>query len=99
MKQQTLLVCTADDCRKALGKHGRLMSDATRLGVHVVEVGCQKICHGPVVGVEVDERWEWFGRLKSKSAIHALFGLIEDGRMRKPLRKLRDKQRSGKRRR
>jgi len=93
-----LLVCTADDCKKSLKKHGVVLAAVARGGVEIERVGCQKLCHGPVFGTKVDGTWEWFGRVRSDAAVEALLALLEDGRMRKPLRKLRDTERSGKRR-
>ncbi len=69
-----------------------------RLPVDVSRVGCQKVCRGPVIGVAVDGEWQWFERMDSRKALDALVDLVAHDALGKPLRKRRDKKRSGKRR-
>ena len=66
-----------------------------QLPVRVTRVGCQKVCSGPLVGVQLDGRWEWFERMSSEKAMRALADLLEQDELRKPLRKRRRKGRSG----
>jgi hypothetical protein len=64
----------------------------------VRNVRCQKICHGPVVGLEVDGRMEWFERVDDIRSIAALLLLVrrtDRTKIPKPLRKHRVKKRSG----
>ena len=64
--------------------------------VKVVPVGCQKICHGPVVGVDVAGRMEWFERVGKAKPMVALARLSADGgKVAKPLEKRRVAKRSG----
>ena len=48
----------------------RILSD--RDGVAVELVRCQKICHGPVAGLDVDGRMEWFEQVDGVKQIAAL---------------------------
>lgn len=66
--------------------------------LEVRDVRCQKICHGPVVGLEVDGRMEWFERVDDIRSIAALLRLVrrpDRAKIPKPLRKHRVKKRSG----
>ena len=89
-------ICLGKDCRKEAGlpKLTELLGDA---GVKWVPVECQKVCKGPVVGLKVDQKLEWFAPLRGKSARRALRAFLEAGD-RESLWKLRVKKRSGKRR-
>jgi hypothetical protein len=85
-------------CRKC--KHHdclvEVLAAHTDVAIHMVK--CQKICKGPVVGVPVGGRMEWFARV---SGVHELAGLVRltrrGGRdtIPKPLRKHRVKKHSG----
>ena len=64
----------------------------------VRHVRCQKICHGPVAGLEVDGRMEWFERVDDIRSIAALLQLVRHpkrAKIPKSLRKHRVKKRSG----
>jgi len=66
----------------------------------IVKVGCQKVCHGPVAGLKVDGRLEWFEELDSSKAVDALVKLVNgggDGKLPPPLAKRRSPKRSGRR--
>ena len=86
-----VLLCRGRDCRKAKGydKLCRLFGDART-------VGCQKICKGPIIGLEIDGKPEWFSRIRSSARRQALKAVLSSGRVRKGLKKLRKKKRSGK---
>jgi hypothetical protein len=59
---------------------------------------CQKICKGPVVGVVVNDRMEWFQRVDGVKPVAALLRLTrreQPTKIPKPLRKLRVARRSG----
>jgi hypothetical protein len=43
----------------------------------LVPVGCQKICAGPVVGLKVDGRMEWFRRVDTPKALAGMRMLAE----------------------
>ena len=98
MPKPTLLICSGSRCRKALRKDDRLQRAVAQLPVEVQWVGCQKVCNGPVVGLAVEGRWEWFERVNSRKAIRALSVLLEEDLLEKPLRKRRNARRAGKRR-
>ena len=70
-------VCQGKACRKPEGRD-ELLDDLTHVAdVHMVK--CQKVCHGVVVGVCLDNRLEWFERIsKSKTRI-ALLEAIDAG--------------------
>ena len=95
MKSPEVLLCTGSHCRRALGRDDRVERSLTETSARVRRVGCQKVCKGPLVGVRVDGRWEWFERMSSKKATGALVELLERGELRKPLRNRWRKRRSG----
>lgn len=88
-----VLVCVGSDCRKADGHRAlRVVLDE----VDVRPVSCQKICKGPVAGVEVDGRLEWFKRLRGPKSQRALLRLVRrGGPLPGRLRKRRVPKRSG----
>ena len=98
MTRPRILVCNGSRCRRALARDPGLLEQLERLDVRVTRVGCQKVCEGPVVGIAIDDDWEWFGRVASPKALRALAALIEEGTLAKPLRKRQAHERSGKRR-
>ena len=96
MKRRQLLLCRGGSCRKSLRKKKGLKDELALLPVDVSRVGCQKICKGPVVGVEVDGQLEWFERMGSKKAVRELCELVRKDEIPKPLRKRHHPERSGK---
>ena len=69
-----------------------------RTDVPVDIVRCQKICHGPVVGLVVDDRMEWFERVRGVKSLAALLLVARKHhptKVPKPLRKLRVAKHSG----
>jgi hypothetical protein len=85
-------------CRKC--KHHDCLVDVVEAhaDVKLKMVRCQKICHGPVVGTEVDGRMEWFERVSSVRELAALLKMTRGKRtdsIPKPLRKRRVKRWSG----
>jgi hypothetical protein len=78
----------------------RILSD--REGVDVELVRCQKICHGPVAGLAVDGRMQWFEKVDGVKQIAALVRMTRrqpHDRIPKPLRRRRVRSRAGKLRR
>ena len=71
----------------------------SRRGCTVRGVRCQKICHGPVVGLEIAGRMEWFERVDDVKSIASLVKFArrksEHAKVPKPLRKHRLRRRSG----
>ena len=96
MERTRLLVCGGSHCRKMRARGGRFDRWVSRLSVDVEGVGCQKVCRGPVVGIDVDGTWQWFERMDSPKALRALEDLIEDDTIGKALRKRRSRKRAGK---
>ena len=77
MSTPAAYVCTSKDCRKAKC-HAELLSALRDVG-KVEEVDCQDICKGPVAGVEVGGRVEWFKRVRKHRHQAALADLARDG--------------------
>jgi len=95
MSKRRLLVCRGSHCRKRLDRNQDVQTALEALPVELAHVGCQKVCRGPVVGYEVDGRWQWFERIDSKKAIRALADLVAEEEIPKPLRKRRRPKRAG----
>jgi hypothetical protein len=62
----------------------------------IVEVPCQKICKGPVLGLEVKGKLQWFSKVRGKKKIKAVARLLCTGKCPSLLRKRRVKKRAGK---
>jgi hypothetical protein len=95
MARKKLLVCGGSHCRKMRARDDRFDRWISRLSVESEAVGCQKVCRGPVVGIDLDGRLEWFERMDSPKALRALEQLIVDDTLGKPLRKRRSRKRAG----
>ncbi len=54
-------------------------------GPKVRKVGCQKICKGPVAGVEVNGQMEWFARVDEAKPMVALLRVAQSHPKRKQL--------------
>ena len=91
----TAYLCTGKACRKKKADN-RALRDELEQYTEVLEVGCQKCCSGPVVGIEVRGRIEWFSKLRTGSRRRDLLDAVRDGTMAKSLKKRREKKRSGK---
>jgi hypothetical protein len=50
----------------------------------VKKVGCQKVCKGPVAGLKVDGRMEWFARVDRAKPMVALARTLEHGKPKLP---------------
>ena len=91
-----VLVCVGSDCRKADGHKALRARLGDVDGVDVRTVACQGICKGPVAGVEVDGRLEWFKRIRGAKARRALLRLVQTrGPLPGRLRKRRVAKRAG----
>jgi len=85
-------------CRKCKGSRclREFLEDVA--GVEVQTVGCQKVCTGAVVGLEVRGRMEWFQRVNRPKPMVALARLAQSGgtgKVAKPLAKRWVRKRSG----
>ncbi len=88
-------VCRGSDCRKKRAKRAALI-DELELHAEVCEVRCQKICRGPVFGLELDGELQWFsGNTGSKERKQAA-QLVTNGKVARSLAKRRSKRRAGK---
>ncbi len=96
---QVVYICTGDSCRKkksALKKlYGALREHDD---IEFKEVRCQKICSGPVVGLRVTGKWEWFTKVRRARDYAAIIKSLSKGKITKKLSERREKKRSGKRR-
>jgi len=89
----TVFLCGECEGQRRLG---RALEGET--GARIVKVGCQKVCHGPVAGVAVSRRMEWFGRLDGQKAVAALVKLVNGdggGKLPSSLARRRLSKRSG----
>ena len=80
--------CKRGDCLNEFLEHAQVKTKA---------VGCQKLCGGAVVGLEVDGRMEWFEKVDRAKAMVGLVR-VATGRKRripKALEKRREPKRSG----
>ena len=93
-RKPAVRLCRGADCQKKTKAQARLL-DVLVGRVRVVPVKCQKICEGPVVGLEIDGEVEWFESLRGKEARAALVGFLEGSGVAPALKKRRVKKRSG----
>jgi hypothetical protein len=94
-KGTKVYVCAGDDCRKRKSDRKKLRGAVAEVAT-VVPVRCQKVCKGPVVGLEVDGTMQWFGKVRGKAARNALAVLVQTGDIPPELRPHRTKKRRGK---
>jgi hypothetical protein len=89
-------VCRGVSCRKDARRHGALVEELCAVA-DVELVRCQSICKGPVAGVEVDGRLEWFRRVRRTGRRALAAWLLDGGRRRLPdaLRERRVRKRRG----
>lgn len=97
MGKPRALVCQGPRCSKS-GKKRRKLLEALAEVAKIEEVGCQKICRGPVAGVKLDGTLEWFAPLTTKRARTGLVKLLTKGKLTKALSKRHLSKRSGQRR-
>ena len=88
-------VCRGKDCRKKSKKLACLESTISEHG-EVIPVACQKICKGPVAGLELNGRLEWFSKLDEKSARKGFAHLLSEGQLKEKLKDRIAKKRRGK---
>jgi hypothetical protein len=62
------LLCGGEDCRERAGAWRKLRE---ALGEAEL-VGCQKICAGPVCGLEIDGTVEWFSKVRGRELREAV---------------------------
>jgi hypothetical protein len=92
------MTLTVTVCRKCKNHDCLTEILRTRADVSLQLVKCQKICHGPVVGLPIDGTMEWFQRVAGLKEIAALVRLANKrtcDTIPKPLKKRRVKKYSG----
>jgi hypothetical protein len=84
-------------CKKCKGHQCLIDFLKDTAQVKVTKVGCQKICKGPVAGVPVHGRMEWFERVDKAKPMVGVARLADGGRSDIPaaLEKRRIRKRSG----
>ena len=85
-------------CRKCKNHTclSEILEAHTDVSLHLVK--CQKICHGPVVGLPIVGRMEWFERVDGLKELAALVRVTKNGHgdaIPKPLKKRRVKKYAG----
>jgi hypothetical protein len=70
-------VCQGKACRKPPCRNELLGALNRVADVHMVK--CQKVCHGVVVGVCLDNRLEWFESISKAKSRLSLLKVIEAG--------------------
>jgi len=75
----TVYLCEGKDCSRAKGQAELAAAVVAEPSLVGRPVRCQKVCKGPVAGLEVNGRVEWFGRLRKGQARRALVALARDG--------------------
>lgn len=85
-------------CRKCKNSDDVVDYLNSRTRATVQTVRCQKVCKGPVAGVLVRGRMEWFGKLKGEKQLAAMARLVGESspaKVPKTLRKRMSRERSG----
>ena len=88
-----LFVCTGKDCRHDTG-FGALMEMARNVD-GAVEVPCQGLCNGPVVGCPINGELRWFAKVRSPKGRAAVAKMLRSGRVPGRLRKRESRKRRG----
>ena len=85
-------------CRKCKGSEDVVKFLLKRTNASVRTVRCQKVCEGPVAGLRLDGRMEWFERMDGGKPLKAMAELLlqkPPTKLPKPLKKRRSRERSG----
>lgn len=88
-------------CRKCKGSEKVVDFLTTQTHASVKTVRCQKVCEGPVAGISIRGKLEWFERMKGKKALTAMAALTNTSSPKKVPKQLRKRvclERSGLRR-
>lgn len=96
MSKPHLYLCSERGCGKKADRRA-LLAEVDG-AAEVVRVGCQSVCDGPVAGVVVEGRLQWFERVASPKSRRALVEVVcnADEAPRKALAKRRVPKRAGK---
>jgi len=88
-----LLICSGKDCRADKG-----FRELVELGSEIPgtrEVHCQKVCHGPIVGVQRDGRVRWYARIRSKAVRQLVVDALQNGKVADDLKEHEDRKHRG----
>lgn len=88
-----LLVCTGKDCRHDAGYSALITMAGDSDGA--LEVPCQGLCNGPVVGCRVNGEIRWFTKVRSPKRLAAVALLLRTGRVTERLRKRESRKHRG----
>ncbi len=91
----TVYLCKGKACRKKKEAYRNLRAQLESVA-EVQEVGCQKCCSGPVVGIEFKGQVEWFSKLRGSGRQREVVRALREGQPSKLLNKRRENKRSGK---
>ena len=92
---KTVLLCTGKSCRKKAKVQAEILASLDDYVV-IQPVRCQDICSGPVLGLEIGGRWEWFKKLRKTKDANAVTKSLRRDKISDSLKKLHVKKRSGK---
>jgi hypothetical protein len=92
-----VFVCGGHHCGEE-HKARHALVEALQPLADVEEVGCQKICAGPVVGLEVAGRIEWYCEIDRDKRRRRLLELVQTGEAPKKLVRRWVEKRSGQKR-
>lgn len=95
-KLPVVYVCEGADCQVD-GRDELVEALANRARIR--DVGCQKICEGPVCGVEVGGHLSWFSRVDTEKARDGVVALVGGGPLARALEKRLCPKRAGRLRR
>ena len=90
----TVYVCEGKHCRGRPKRRKALVAKLEKIA-QVADCTCMKICCGPVAGLEVDGRMEWFEKLDSDGALEGMRKLVKKGKLNKALKKRQQDKRTG----
>ena len=96
---RAVYICTGSSCRKKKSAYKKLCAALKEQeDIELKEVRCQKICSGPVVGLRITGKWEWFSKVRRSRDYTAIIDSLTRGKITKKLAERREKKRSGKHR-
>lgn len=90
-----LFVCQGKDCRKNTKQLCALRESLAGQG-EIISVQCQKICKGPVAGLEINGQIEWFAKLNDEKSLGHLTLLLQSGELKNRLKRRLSLKRSSK---
>jgi hypothetical protein len=88
-----IVVCAGKDCRNSKGFEQLRRTAACVPGS--MEVACQGLCHGPIVGLRMGSDVRWVSRVRTGKMRAALVKAAAQGRLGKRLRAYEVRDRRG----